>query len=147
MPLRLMTWGDPAALSCIRIDPKRVPAVVGVKVTDKVQLPAADTLVPQLSNSAKSPVAVIDEIASGELPMLRPAQTVLLPMLRSRTVCAGLVEPTASEGYCREFGLGDTDGAEFGPIFITKASVPPPSIVWKAPCVTGRSLESVDPAM
>ena len=67
---------------------------MGVKVTDKVQLPAADTLVPQLFDSAKSPVAVIDEIASGELPMLR-----------SRTVCAGLVEPTACEGYCREYGL------------------------------------------
>ena len=101
---------DPAASSRIEIEPKRVPAAVGVKVTDKVQLPAADTLVLQLSDSAKSPLAVIDEIASAELPMLR-----------SRTVCAALVEFTACEEYCREYGLRVTDGAELGPIFITKA--------------------------
>src|SRR5271157_2993979 len=115
MPLRLMTCGDPAALSWIGTEPERVPAAVGVKVTDKVQLPAADTLVPQLSDSAKSPLAVMDEIVSAELPMLR-----------SSTVCAVLVELTACEEYCREYGLRVTDGAELGPIFITKASVPPP---------------------
>jgi hypothetical protein len=106
-----------------------------VKVTDKVQLLAADTLVPQSSDSAKSPLVVIDEIASAELPMLR-----------SRTGCAALGELTACEEYCREYGLKVTDGAELGPIFITKALVPPPSTLWKDPCVTGRSLESVDPA-
>src|SRR5271163_1678689 len=71
LPPRLMMCGEPAAPSVIAIDPVRVPGTVGVKVTDKVQLPAAGTLVPQLSDSAKSPLAAIDEIASGELPMLR----------------------------------------------------------------------------
>jgi hypothetical protein len=70
-PSRLITWGDPAASSWMRIDPDRVPTAIGEKVTEKVQLPAADTLVPQVSDSAKSPLALIDEIVNGELPMLR----------------------------------------------------------------------------
>jgi hypothetical protein len=55
----------------------------GVNVTDNAQLPAAGTLFRQLSVSAKSPVVVIDEIESAELPMLR-----------SRTVCGWLLKPT-----------------------------------------------------
>src|ERR1700677_58718 len=84
VPLRWMTWGEPAALSTTRIDPVRVPAVIGVKVTDNVQLAAAGTPAPQLSVSAKSPPVVIDEIANDALPILR-----------SRVVCAWLVVPTA----------------------------------------------------
>src|SRR5580692_1463012 len=82
LPLRLMTCGDPAASSPITMVPLRVPDVVGVKVTENVQLPAAGTLFPQLSVSAKSPLVVIDEIESDALPMFR-----------SRTVCGWLLEP------------------------------------------------------
>src|ERR1700728_4154422 len=117
------------------MEPPSAPAAVGLKVTDKVQLPAAATLAPQLSDSAKFSVAVIEEIASAALPRLR-----------TRTDCAVLVEPTACEGYCKEYGLRVTDGAEADPIFITKASVLPPGMLWKALSVTGKSLESVAPA-
>ena len=105
---------------------------MGVKVTDSVQLPAAGTLVPQLSVSAKSPLIVSDEIAN-----------VALPMLRRRAVCGWLVEPTAWAVYRIETGLMDTDGAEVGSIFITKALAVPASVFWKAADVTGKSVDSV----
>src|SRR5271169_6295027 len=98
------------------MDPLRDPGAVGVKVTESVQLAAADTVLPQSSVSAKSPLAAIDEIDRGELPMFL-----------SRTVCARLVEPTVWRGYRSEDGFTTTDGAEFGPILSTKASVPPAS--------------------
>src|SRR5882724_11534491 len=84
VPLRATLWGDPAALSAITIAPLRAPRDVGVKVTERVQLPAAETLVAQSSVSAKSPVVVIEEIESDALPMLR-----------SRSVCGWLATPTA----------------------------------------------------
>src|ERR1700730_12155837 len=71
VPLRLMKCGDPAASSVIEIDPVRSPDVVGVKLTENVQLPAAGTLVPQLSVSAKSDASEMAEIHRGELPMSR----------------------------------------------------------------------------
>src|ERR1700683_4432581 len=117
------------------MEPLRAPETVGVKVIDKVQLPAAATVVPQLFVSVKSPPVVIDGMESGELPMLR-----------RRTVCGWLVEPRACERYCKEYGLRVTDGSDADPIFITKASVLPPRIFWKAVSVTGKSLESVAPA-
>src|SRR5580704_3217924 len=98
------------------IDPLRVPAAVGVNVTENVQLPAALTPLPQVSVSAKSPLVVIDEIDSAELPMFR-----------SRTVCPALVDPTSCVVYCSAFGFNATPGAELGPIFNTRPSVPPPS--------------------
>jgi hypothetical protein len=61
---------------------------------------SADTLVPQLSDSAKSPPTVIDEIANGELPMLR-----------SKTVWGWLVEAMGSWHIAKNWGLRETDGA------------------------------------
>src|SRR5271165_4090359 len=82
LPLRPMICGVPAASSWIATVPLRDPGAVGVKVTESVQVPVFDTVFPQLSVSAKSPVVMIDEIESGTLPRLR-----------SRTVCAALVDP------------------------------------------------------
>lgn len=135
MPLRAMDWVDPVASSWITIDPERVPAVVGVKVTEIMQLLAAATPGEQLSISLKSPVAVIEVIDSAALPMLR-----------SRTVCAWLAVPTGRLANVSELGLSETAAADAAPIFITKASVPPPSTVWNAPDVVGKSAELVDPA-
>ncbi len=117
VPLRLIVWGDPAALSWTTIAPLRVPGAVGVKVTENVQLPAARTPVAQSSVSAKSPVVVIEEIDSDALPMLR-----------SRSVCGWLETPTACTGNCRRPGAIATEGSEPGPILKTKASGPPPEI-------------------
>jgi|SRR5208283_1617822 len=89
LPLKLITCGAPAASSWIETAPLRDQGAVGLKVTESVQVLALDTLFPQLSVSAKSPVVVMDEIASGELPMLR-----------SRTVCGELLVPTAWLEYC-----------------------------------------------
>ena len=100
------------------MDPERDPNALGVKVTEKVQLPAAETLFPQSSVSAKSPLSVMEEIDSGELPMLR-----------STTVCAWLVEPTARLANCKELGLKETEGADAKPIFAMKVSVLPPGMV------------------
>src|ERR1700676_3807592 len=115
------------------MDPLRVPAAVGVKITENVQLPAAGREPAQPSVSVKSPLIVIDEIDSAELLMFR-----------NRTVCARLVEPTASNAYCSRLGLKLAAGAEFGPILSTNASVPPPRTFCKAPCVTGKSVELVE---
>src|SRR5579863_3649391 len=100
------------------MDPEREPAAVGVNVTEIMQLLAAATPGEQLSISLKSPEAVIEEIESAESPMFR-----------RRTVCGWLDEPTGRLAYCNEPGLSETDAADAIPIFITKASVPPPNTV------------------
>jgi hypothetical protein len=71
VPLKLMECGDPEASSLITTEPVRDPATVGPNETERVQLPAAGTLLPQVSLSVKSPTVEIDEMDSGELPMLR----------------------------------------------------------------------------
>jgi hypothetical protein len=48
VPLRATLCGEPVASSVIVILAVRVPAAVGVKVTEIVQLAPAATLVPQL---------------------------------------------------------------------------------------------------
>lgn len=87
-------------MSVIVTVPVRVPAVVGVKVTEIVQLAPAATLVPQLCVSAKSPEAAIDA-------MVRAA----LPELVSFTVCAALVVPSVCEAKVRLVGERVTVGA------------------------------------
>jgi hypothetical protein len=64
-------------------EPVRLPAAVGLKVTEIWQLPAAATDVPQVFVWAKSPVAEIEEIAS-----------VTVPEFVSITDCAELATPT-----------------------------------------------------
>jgi len=51
-------------------DPVRAPPAVGLKVTEIVQLAPASTLVPQVLVWEKSPLAVIPEMDSEELPVL-----------------------------------------------------------------------------
>src|SRR5271166_3459691 len=111
-----MEWGDPVASSWITIVPVREPGAVGVKVIANVQLPAAGTLVPQLSVSAKSPVAVIDVIERDALPRLRRS-----------TFCGWLVVPIVWLAYCNEAGLKEAAGEFPAPIFRMNASVFPPS--------------------
>src|SRR5580700_551959 len=117
------------------MDPNRGPGSVGLKVTVSVQLPAAGTLVAQVSVSVKSPLMVIEEIVSAALPIFR-----------SRDVFGWLTEPTARIENCTREGLIATAGAVAVPIFATKASVFPPSAFCKAAAVTGKSLELVYPA-
>lgn len=70
--------------SSVRVmEPLRAPVAVGLKVTESVQLELAATAPPQLSVTAKSPLATM-------LAMLRVAP----PVLVSEMVCAGLVVPT-----------------------------------------------------
>src|SRR5271165_7065282 len=134
VPVSDMTWGDPAALSPMVMDPVRRPPALGVNVTEIVQFPLAGTMFPQVSVSEKSPTAEIDV-------MLSPA----LPKLRRVTCCAELEEPTCCEGYVKAPGVKDTEGAEAGPIFMTKPSPLPPGWGWKARGVMGKSVESVVP--
>src|SRR5271157_4058570 len=69
VPVSGMTWGDPAALSLMVMDPARRPPAVGENITESVQLPLAATRFPQLSVSAKSPTAEIDVTLRAALPM------------------------------------------------------------------------------
>src|SRR5579871_49177 len=92
-PTRLMKCGDPAASSPMSIVPNREPGADGVNVTVKVDIPAAGTIEPQSSVSAKSPVKVL-------VLILRAA----LPMLRITDVCAVLVLPTVRVENCKSEG-------------------------------------------
>src|ERR1017187_10394036 len=55
VPERVTVWGDPAALSVMVTDAPRLPAAVGVNVTEMLQLPPAGTLAPQVLVCAKLP--------------------------------------------------------------------------------------------
>src|ERR1700682_5597160 len=131
------------------MDPKRGPGAVGLNVTAKVQvpaggtplppppfveaqLPAARTLLPQLSVSVKSPLITIDEIFRAELPIFR-----------NNDVLGWLTEPTARIENCTREGLIATAGAFATPILATKASVFPPRVFCNAAAVTGKSVEFV----
>jgi hypothetical protein len=81
--------------------PVAAPAVVGVNVTLTVQEPFAAIDDPHVLVCAKSPVAAIDETDAAELVGL---ETV--------TVCALLVEPTATEP--KFSALGATVTPELG---------------------------------
>ena len=83
MPVRLMVCGDPAALSAMLTAPVRVPVAVGVNVTLMVQEAPAATELPQVSVSAKSPLA--EMLVTLNVP---------LPVLLSVTDWAELVVPT-----------------------------------------------------
>ena len=100
MPLRLTLCGlsDPSLV--MEMAPVLLPTVVGVNVTFKMHDPLGNTLAPQLSVTAKSPLGEI-------LVRLR----VALPVLVRVTVCAALVLPTLREEKVSEVGLSKTAGA------------------------------------
>ncbi len=80
-------------MSVIVSAPLRIPAAVGVNVTEIMQPALAATLVPQLLVWAKSPDAEIDVIDSAAVPELVSA-----------TVCAVLAEPFICEAKVRLAG-------------------------------------------
>jgi hypothetical protein len=57
-------------LSVIVTVPVSIPVIVGVKVTSMVQLAPAATLLPQVSVSVKSPLAMILVTVSEAAPVL-----------------------------------------------------------------------------
>jgi hypothetical protein len=64
--------------------PLLVPAAVGLKVTEIVQLAPAPTVIPQVLVCEKSPLAAMLEMLS-----------VAVPVLLRLTDCAALVVPTS----------------------------------------------------
>ena len=70
MPDNAIMCGLPAALSVIVKAPVLVPVAVGAKVTGRVQLAPAATVVPHASASAKSPLVATPEIVSTAVPLL-----------------------------------------------------------------------------
>ena len=85
LPVRLIFWGLPVALSLMVTLPVRVPVAVGLKVTLIVQLLPDARDVPQVPSPAraKSPLSVMLLIVM-----------VVLPVLVSVETCAALVVPT-----------------------------------------------------
>lgn len=69
VPLKLITWGLPAASSVTLIWPVRVPVEVGAKVTLNAQLAPAATVEPQVFVSEKSPLMATLEIVSVDVPV------------------------------------------------------------------------------
>ena len=115
VPLKLMEWGLPLALSTMLTAALRDPVAAGVNVTLKEQLAFAATLVLQVFVWAKSP-----EFApvSPTLVTLRAA----LPVFDSVTAFAALVVPIFCELKARLAAERLTAGAEVG----GGVTVPPP---------------------
>ena len=68
VPVKATLWGEPLALSVMVRAPVRLPAAVGVKMTEIVQFAAAARLAPQVFVSAKSPDAVMELMESAPDP-------------------------------------------------------------------------------
>jgi hypothetical protein len=99
--------------------PARLPAAVGVKITEIKQLAPAATLVAQVFVSAKSPEAAIDVIARAEVPELV-----------SIIVCGALAVPSVCEANVRLFGKSVTAGAVVtGAVTVTEFVPEVPSYV------------------
>ena len=75
VPVSVTICGEPAALSLMVSEALRLPVVVGVKVTEIVQLPPGATLPPQVLVWAKSPGLVP---VTAMLVMVRAPDPVLL---------------------------------------------------------------------
>ena len=86
-------------MSTITTDPARVPVAVGVNVTEIWQLAPALAEVPHVLDSAKSPLAEIDAIASATVPVFE-----------SITVCAALVVFSVRLAKVKLAGDSDTAG-------------------------------------
>src|ERR1039457_756674 len=104
VPERVTVWGDPAALSVMVTDAPRLPAAVGVKVTEILQFPPAATLAPQVLVCAKSPALVP---VTARLLIRR----VAVPVLLSVTDWAALVVPRFWLANVRLPVVRDTIGA------------------------------------
>jgi hypothetical protein len=68
VPLSATLWGDPVALSVMVSDPVRLPAAVGVNVTETLHDPLAAKVAPQVCVCAKSPDVAIDVNVSAAVP-------------------------------------------------------------------------------
>lgn len=84
LPPSRIVCGLLGALLVIVSVPLRVPPVVGVNVTLRIQEEPAATQLPQLFVSAKSPFAEIEEM-----------ERIAFPVLESVTDCATLAVPMA----------------------------------------------------
>ena len=87
VPASVKEWGDPAALSAIVTEAARLPATVGVKVTEMLQLPPAATVAPHVFVCPKSPLLAP---VTAMLVMVSAA----VPGLLRVTLCAALDVPT-----------------------------------------------------
>jgi len=68
VPANATLWGEPPALSVMVRTLVRLPAAVGVKVTEMAQFAVAARLVPQVLVSAKSPDAMMELMESAADP-------------------------------------------------------------------------------
>src|SRR6266478_4795821 len=126
MPLSVNVCGLFEASSVIVTEPVRLKGAVGAKVTLIVHGSPAPSEVPQVSVSAKSPLAEMPEMFSGVFRSLVKVVT-----------CAALVLPTARLAKLRLA----CDKEATGMIFTTKASEEPPKAGWNALEVNGKSTE------
>jgi hypothetical protein len=117
-PLKAAVCGEPLALSMIVRVPVRLPAAVGVKVTEIEQPAPAAILAPQVFVSVKSPDAAIDVMDKAAVPELITV-----------TACAALLVPSACEAKVRLVAESVTAGA------VTPEVVPVPlkAAVWGEP--------------
>ena len=105
VPLNATLWGLPEALSEMLRVPVLVPPAVGLKVTEMEQLAPAATLVPQALVAEKSPLAVMPEMVSAEMPVLVKV-----------TDCAVLLVPDTWTAKVREEDDKLTAGPEGVPV-------------------------------
>ena len=101
VPLNGTSCGPPPPVSLIETEAERAPVAVGLNVTDKVQLPPAGTLVPQVLVCAKSPGFV-------PVTLIPVMLRLVVPTLVRVTVCGGLVVPTDTFPNARLAGTSFT---------------------------------------
>ena len=111
MPFSATVWGLFEASSVTVIDPVLIKGAVGAKVILIVHVSPAASEVPQVSVSAKSPLAEMLAMFSG----------VFLSFVKV-VICAALLLPTARLANVRL----PCDNEATGMTFATKASVTPP---------------------
>ena len=70
VPVRLTVWALVLALSVMDSSPVRVPAAVGVKVTEIVHCPPTASEEPQLLVWEKSPLAAMPLMLTAAVPVL-----------------------------------------------------------------------------
>jgi hypothetical protein len=121
------------------IVPVRVPAAVGVKVTEIVQFAAAARLAPQVFVSVKSAEAAIDAMF-----------IKALPVFVSVIIWAELVEPTACGANVRRAGVKAATGVSETPVPVSETTCGDPLALsvmvtwpWRLPAAVGVKVTEI----
>ena len=114
VPVRLTACGDPAALSATFKEAVNDPVVVGLKLTEMVQLAPTATVLPQV-------VVLVNDDAFAPLIVIPPELIVsgAPPVFFNVTTFAALVVPTVVLVNVIALGVNETAGGGTLPVRVT----------------------------